>query len=208
MLVYSVKNLLKNMSMFSKNNSYELKFSGLETKYKYNFSINDNGVNMLVKDKDDNDLLLTSIKDIDRLKFKDKHLKPETLVETKWKPNGEIYEKVEKDISYPAQIYITLFNLMNKKVSFVFKHNGKEYRCIYLEGKTMFVEETETEYIVRGTDLNHLHRIFPDYEILYATPSLIKYRYRDYMEEQEILAKTLGKEFVKYRLDEKVCETR
>ncbi|GAA0101619.1 hypothetical protein UT300012_23340 [Paraclostridium bifermentans] len=208
MLVYSVKNLLKNMSMFSKNNSYELKFVGLETKYTYNFSVNNNGVNVLVQDECGRDLILTSIRDLDRLRFNDKHLNPLSLIETKWKPNGDVYERVEKDISYPAQIYITLFNLMNKKVSFVFRHNGIEYRCIYLEGKTMFVEETNSEFIVRGTDLNHLHKIFPDYEILYATPSLIKYRYRDYMEEQETLAKTLGKEFVKYRLDEKVCEAR
>ncbi len=204
MLMYTVKNLLKNFSTFSKGNSYELEFIGNKSKNKYTFLIKDS-ISVQIKDENDNELLWTQIDNIDALALTDTKLKPVKLLETKWKNNGEVFEKCEKMISYPAQMYITLFNLMYKKVSFVFRYNNETIHAIYLEGKTMFVEQTDTEYILKGTDLNQLHHHYPNYEILHVSPCLIKFSYRIFMEEQEQVASKLGKKFVKIRLGERVA---
>lgn len=202
MLVYTVKNLIKNFSNFSKGNSYELDFIGNRTRNKYTFFIKDN-ISIQIKDENDVELLWTQINNIDELILTDTRLKPTKLKETKWKATGEVFEKCEKIISYPAQLYITLFNLMHKKVSFVFRYNNENMHAIYLEGKTMFVEQTDSDYILKGTDLNQLHYHYPNYEILHVSPCIVKFSYRVFMEEQEIVANKLGKKFIKMRLEER-----
>ncbi len=203
MLAYTVKNYLKLLSQYSRENNYVLEMLGYETKYTYEFTVDSQGIHLLMKDED-RELLYTNIDNIDKFMFIDKHLEPKMLKETKFKKDGKMFEQTLKVISYEAQLYISLFNLMDKRANFIFQHNGKKYKCFYIEGKTLLVDETDDEYIIKGTNLNHLHTMFNNYKILYVNALYKKLTYKGFLEEQEKIAELSGKRFVKYKLNERV----
>lgn len=203
MLAFTVKNYIKNLIANTHGNDYILEFKGNETEHVYKFKV-EKDILTLTLSKDGQELLYTSVNNIDKLFLCDNRLEPVFLTETKFKEDGSLYERVEKSISYPAQLYITLFNLMHKKANFTFRHSGKHFRCYYIEGKTLVVEQNAKEYIIRGTNLNHLNTLYDNYEILYVSPLIRRLTYRDFLSEQEVIAETLNKEFIKYKLNERV----
>lgn len=147
------------------------------------------------------------IEDINEFVFKDETLTPVNFIETIFKGDDEIYECNSIKIHYPAQLYVKVFKLMRDRVSFMFRDNTNEYYyCYYVEGKVLFIEETDTEYIVRGTNLYHLANSHPDYEILAINNPLKRYMYGEYLDIQREIANKKGKEFIKIVKDKRVCE--
>lgn len=203
MLAYTVKNYLKLLSKHAKDNKYELEMLGGETINSYIFQIEFEKINLVVKHSD-KELLYTRIYDLDKFMFNDKTLKAVRLKETKFTREGALFEETTKMITQDSQLYITLFNAMDKKANFVFKHKDKKHKCFYIEGKTLLVEETDKEHIIKGTDLNHLRALYPGYNILYVNEPLRKMSYRAFFEEQEYLAQLAGKTLSKYKFHERV----
>ena len=147
------------------------------------------------------------IEDINEFTFKDETLTPINLVETIFKGDDEIYECNRIKIHYPAQLYVKVFKLMRDRVSFMFRDNTNEYHyCYYVEGKVLFIEENDKEYIVRGTNLYYLANSHPDYEILAINNPLKRYMYGEYLDLQRDIANKKGKEFVKIVKDKRVSE--
>lgn len=203
MLAYTVKNYLKLLSSYAKDNKYELEMLGGETINTYIFNVELDTINLTIKHKD-KELLFTRVYDLDKFVFNDKTLKAVRLKETKFTRDGCLFEEITKMITQDSQLYITLFNAMDKKANFVFKHKDKKYKCFYIEGKTLLIDETDKEYIIKGTDLNHLRVMYPGYNILYVSEPIRKMSYRSFFEEQESLAELTGKTLAKYKFHERV----
>lgn len=203
MKVYSLKNYISLYHKYCKNNKMELRVEGLETGSYYSFEIDNEAITLRVG-TDTEDFLMMKVTDVDHMFLADENFKPIFMLERKFKKDGGVFEESKKWIQYPAQMYITLFNNMDKLAHFTISHDGKKEYCTYLSGKVFIIEETEEEYIVRGSNLNHMHTLFGEYEILYVWDMYRKLSYAGFLEEQERIAKELGKQIVKYKLDVKV----
>lgn len=205
MLAYTLKNYIYNLSKYAGSNAYEFKFDGYITHNKYTILIKD-GITLTVETP--NGLAVrTAVTDVYKLKFYDKLLIPKSLEEISFRPDGMEFEKNFANIYYEAQLYVKLFRLMKERVNFTFICDNKYYDCYYLDGKVFYIEETATDYRVRGTTLFKLGNTFPNYRICYVSQSLKRLQYGDYMDEQHEIANRKGKRFDKFKFDVRIPKT-
>lgn len=204
MKIFSLKNYVSLYNKHCNGGKLKLVLKGLETEKYYTFIISDEYMKLYIGEDENNFDILMSITDIFHLNLADENFKPIFMIEYKYKKDGEPFEECKKWIQYPAQLYITLFNIMDKLANFIISHDGIKEECTYLSGKVFLIQETEDEYIVRGTNLNHLYSLFGEYEILYVWDMYKKISYSEFLDSQEKIAKNLNKPIVKYKLDTKV----
>ena len=203
MVAYTLKNFLKYLKKFAGNNKYTLELLGEQTGYNYKFTVHKE-LDVLIYVDENSPNILTSVEDIDFLHFNDKSFKAIKLEETVHRGYSEMYEHSVINIYYEAQLYIKLFRLMKERVSFMFRYNDKYYYCYYIDGKVLYIEENEEQYIVRGTSLFHLNKSFPGYEILSVSEPLNRYSYGKFLDVHDAIAKKKNKELVKYKFESKI----
>lgn len=214
MLDVSVKNFLACLVKSSGYNEYEIEFRGKESNYIYVFQVKSDRSNMdkdvhtkpklsLLMKKCDSEVRFV-VNDIDTLILKDKELIPSKCVETVYKGEEELYERNTLKVHYPAQLYLKLFKLMRDRVCFIFEAEGKQFQCYYVDGKVLYIEETENEYKVMGSNLFHLATIYPEYNILMVSYPLKRHTYGDYLDIHREIAKKLNKEYIKVIKDKVV----
>lgn len=202
---YTVKNYIKNLNTYANNNKYEIKFKGIETGNGYKFKIcKDKPLEMILCDNDDNELILITIDNIDTINFPDNKLKPVYLEEVSYTSSGTEFEMNKKYIAYPAQLYITLFKRMQRRVNLVFEHNGKQYSAYYIEGKVILTEEQDKKTTITITNLTKLNALYHNYNILYVSPMLQRYSFKQYLDTQEEIARLKGNEVETIKYDKKV----
>lgn len=232
MLAFTVKNYLSNLIRVAGENKYEIEFLGDTSGRVYIFNISREHVESTssaeVKEthskgrqgntrkelppckvsltvKTEDVCMRTIIDRLSEFNFKDETLTPINFMETICKSVDEIYECNNIKIHYPAQLYVKLFKLMRDRVSFMFRTEDDDYYyCYYVDGKILFVEETDSEYIVRGTNLYHLANSHPNYEILAVSNPLKRYMYGEYLDMQREIANKKTKTYVKIIKDKRV----
>lgn len=200
MLVFVIKNYLNELKDNMGRNKYELIFTGAETGYQYKFSMRkdkDEVAETVLEISTSETSVRSVIKDIHLMDLKDKNLTPVSLNETIFKDEDELYENNFIQIYYPAQLYLKLFRTMKERVSFMFRCEDAYYYAYYVDGKVLYVEETDTGYIMHGTSLYRLGTTHPDYEILVVNKPLKRYQYGEFLDLHHSIAKKKGKEFVK-----------
>lgn len=201
---YTVKNYIKNLNAYGSNNKYEIKFKGTETGNSYKFKMSkDTPLEMVLYDNDDNEVMLIEITNIDTINFPDKKLKPIYLEEVSYTSSGTEFELNKKHIAYPAQLYITLFKRMQRRVNLVFEHNGKQYSAYYIEGKVILTEELNNKTTITITNLTKLNTLYHNYNILYVSPMLQRYSFKQYLDTQEEIARLKGNEVETIKYDKK-----
>lgn len=203
MLAYTLKNFLKNLTRFAGNNKYILEMLGEQTGYHYKFTSHKE-LNVLITIDDKTPEILTTVGDIDFLHFKDTNFKAIKLEETIHRGSAEMYEHNVVNIYYEAQLYIKLFRLMKERVSFMFNYDNKYYYCYYIDGKALYIEETDTQYVIRGTSLFHLNKSFPGYQILSVSEPLNRFSYGKFLDVHDEIAKKKKKELIKYKFESKI----
>lgn len=203
MLAFTFKNVLKNFKLYADSNDYIIIAKGAQTGYKYVLEISKDGISCACS-TEETSVSVYNIQDIEMHDFTDDSFIIEKLIETSYKDDHSIFEKAELNISYEASLFIKLFRVMHERVYFIFKHNGNFYECYYVDGKALYIEETDKTYNVMGTELYKLSTTHPDYCILCINPPRFRLSYGDYLDKHNKIAATLGKEFTKYKYGTRV----
>lgn len=209
MYSHTVRNFIKLLYTHTGSNKYCVEFQGEQTSNYYKFRIDrDKPLSMVVYDKDRNELLLTEVGNLDTISFPDKRFKPYYLEERQYTNKGEEFEITQKHIAYPAQLYITLFKRLQRKANLVFEYKGEQRSAYYIEGKVILTEENneDKKTKITITNLNRLNTLFPNYNILFVSPMLHWYSFKQYLDTQEEIVRLKGHEVESIRHDRKTEE--
>ncbi|WP_394863366.1 hypothetical protein, partial [Paraclostridium bifermentans] len=117
---------------------------------------------------------------------------------------GAEFENNKKFIVYPAQLYITLFKRLQRRANLVFECRGKQHSAYYIEGKLILTDEDKGKTTVTVTNLTKLNNMYKDYNILYVSPALHRYTFKQYLDTQEELARLKGNKIETIKCDKKV----
>lgn len=115
--------------------------------------------------------------------------------EVSFDARGEVFEEQHLNLHYEAQLFVRLFRLMRERAQFSMKLNDRYVNAYYVDGKVLYIEETDNAYEVIGTDLYHIAQVDRSYRILNVNwlPAYIDYN--RFLDDHRSIANSLGKEF-------------
>lgn len=199
MLVHTLKNVLKYFQMYTKDDKYIISCKGNNTNYDYTFTVTKEGVSLLLKTGEFE--VMDPIGDIELYIFKDKDFTIKKFEEVKFRSGETIYEKLESNIFYEAQLFVKVFRVMNERVVFTFVCDNVFYDCYYVDGKVYYIMEDDDSYRLHGTDLFKLAQSHKNYRILRISSPRVRMSHGEFMEKQNRIAVAKNKEFIKYKYD-------
>lgn len=194
---FSLKNILYYAVKLCNDCEFRYRFVGLQTGMGYEFIVKDNEITVNVSEQA-TDIVMYKIVDIYSTEFKDKVFKPTQYHRIVYQPDGKFFYEERQAITAVNQLYIKVFKDMKERVSFVIRHNGRNINCYYVDGKVLYLEETDKILKLFGSNLSRLNDNFPGYEILYFSNSINKQKYGVYLGSIRHLASMKGKKLEQY----------
>lgn len=200
MLTQTAKVVIRELQNNVGNNTIDLVLRDKRGNTTYSFAITKE--NIRVERKTEGQLAINfNVKDIQMLTLPD-ILTCLSITETSYvngvKDKSRIFERHETFVRYEAQMFVRVFRIMRERVEFTMVQDNKHYDCYHIDGKVFFVEETEDEYKLMGTDLFELNKTHPDYRILHISRLGGNMDYRTFVDHQNQIADKLNKTFRKY----------
>lgn len=202
MIAYTLRNVVKCLQEYGGQKQFKLTLRDKKARLYHQFYIHNKSViwsrgktlDFEMKEAVDNIQTLILPKRFEVVMFE----------ELATQPNGELFEKNVINVKYEGQLFVKIFRILRDRVSFTILHGGKYIDCYHIDGKVMYIEETENRYKVIITDLFKLNRTYPDYVILTINGLMSRYSFRAFLEEHSDVAKKLGKVFEKHSDNSKI----
>lgn len=197
MRIFTLKNYINWLNKYKYRNKYTLEFRGDQTSLVYKFTLHNKLVLEVYNPSTPEIGVLYEVQDLYRTVFNDESLTPVKFTETSFRQEDEVYESVNANIYYPAQLYVKLFRVMKERVNFIFKANDDFYYCYYVDGKVLYVNEDDTEYRLIGTTLFELAKRFHNYEIMAVSAPAKRLSFGEYLDKENEIANKKCKTFLR-----------
>lgn len=201
MLAHTLKSVVKQLKNFAGDKTIFLNTFDKKSERGYNFEITSSEIWMEVQIG--NSAGRSKVDDIEMIELP-KFLKILSLKEESYFTYGGIFEEQKTNVAFEAQLFVKVFRIMKERAFFTVTQNSNYLDCYYVDGKVFYIEETDDEYKVMGTDLFKLHNSHNNYRIFTVDTLPQNMDYSTFLDEQERIAKTLNKKFVKYRFGQPV----
>lgn len=190
MLAYTAKVVVKSLYEYCGTKLFELRLRDKQSRHYY-FFVSKDGIN--ISYGTEGNMIRSKVEDIEMLSLPNR-LIPFFFEEKSLNSDGKgFFEQHTLNIKYEAQLFVKIFRIMKERLAFTVFHEGNYIDCFHIDGKLLYVEETDTDYYVVGTDLYKFHRTHENYEIININGLMSRYDFASFMEEQTTIARELGK---------------
>jgi hypothetical protein len=201
MLSHTLKSVVKSFKNYADDKKISFTAKDINSQRLYCFNIDKDSV--LVDINSGELSSRQAIEDVEMFSLPS-HFKVLQVIERTYTPDGAIFEEQTANVSYEAQLFLKLFRMMKERVFFRFMHDGAMHDCYFIDGKVFYIEETDDEYKLMGTNLFRLPVTHKDYRIISIESIMDVLDYKSFVEKHERAAKLLGKQFFKYKFGQRV----
>jgi len=203
MYAHTAKSVVKHLHDFCGSHHFKMKFVDPQTKMEYNFEISKGKIGLICAKESFE--VKSNVEDLEMLSLP-MALVPMKLVDIMYASagDGSLYEEHELNfakevhnvhVNQEVQVFVKLFKIMRERVTLTLKVGDEYLECYYIDGKLIYIEETDDSYTAVITDLFKFYRARGEYSILSLGTRLERFDFSKFLSHHQGIATKMGKTF-------------